>query len=169
VLCPFCAQDNDRVIDSRSSERGEVIRRRRQCLACQKRFTTYERVEKARRLVVVKRDGTRDPFNAEKILAGIQAACGKRPIPEVVKSRIVEEVEEQIYGAFEREVPSATIGELVAARLRDIDPIAYLRYASEYHRFRTLDELTAEIGSLASTPRALPNQRALFEGVDEEA
>ena len=104
VICPYCGQDNDKVIDSRSSEGGLVIRRRRECQDCKRRCTTYERVEKTARLVVVKKDGSRTPFDAQKILAGLQAACGKRPIPEEAKSRLVQEIEEDLHQEFEREV-----------------------------------------------------------------
>lgn len=162
MICPYCGQDNDRVIDSRSADGGGVIRRRRQCLACDKRFTTYERIEKTARLMVVKKDGSRVPFDPSRVLSGIQAACGKRPIPEDAKSTIARDVEEDVHREFDREVPSREIGRRVAARLRDVDQIAYIRYASEYYEFGSLDELAREIVDLQSRPRTLPNQRDLF-------
>jgi transcriptional repressor NrdR len=162
MICPYCGEDHDKVIDSRASDQGYVVRRRRECLACHKRFTTYERVEKTARMMVVKKDGSRVPFNAENVLNGIQAACGKRPIPEDVKRQIVREIEEQLHRDFDREIPSSEIGRRVAARLRDIDPIAYIRYASEYHAFRTLDEFAEELRELQSRVPDLPNQHALF-------
>src|SRR6478735_9049237 len=106
LICPYCNANDDKVIDSRSSEGGRVIRRRRQCLKCNKRFTTYERVEETARLIVIKRDGTRVPFSRENILRGVQAACGKRSVPEEVKERLVEEVEEELHREFDREVDS---------------------------------------------------------------
>jgi transcriptional repressor NrdR len=163
VICPYCRRDNDRVIDSRASEGGAVIRRRRECLDCSKRYTTYERVEKTSRLVVVKKDGSRVPFDSANILQGLQAACGKRPIPEAVKQQLGTDVEEQLHREFDREVPSSEIGRRVAAKLREIDEIAYIRYASEYYRFGTLDEFVHELGELQSRPKSLPNQRDLFE------
>ncbi len=163
MICPYCRQDNDRVIDSRASEGGAVIRRRRECLDCNKRYTTYERVEKTSRLVVVKKDGSRVPFDNENVLHGLQAACGKRPIPEAVKQKLGHDVEEQLHREFDREVPSTEIGRLVAAKLREIDEIAYIRYASEYYRFGTLEEFVEELSDLQSRPKSLPNQRDLFE------
>ena len=162
VICPYCGEDKDKVIDSRASDGGLVIRRRRECLECRRRYTTYERVEKTQRLMVVKKDGTRVPFSGEKILAGVQAACGKRPIAESVKDDLVREIEEQLHRDFDREVPSEEIGRLVAARLREIDGIAYIRYASEYHGFRTLEEFAEELRQLRTHVRNLPNQRELF-------
>ena len=163
MICPYCGQDNDRVIDSRASEGGRVIRRRRECLACSRRYTTYERVEKTARLMVVKKDGSRVPFDVENLLKGLQAACGKRPVSEETKLRIAQETEEQLHREFDREVPSASIGQAVAARLREVDEIAYIRYASEYHDFRTLDEFSEELRELKSRPKNLPNQQGLWE------
>jgi transcriptional repressor NrdR len=162
LICPYCAIDRDKVIDSRASDGGLVIRRRRECLACGKRFTTYERVEKTSRLAVVKRDGRREPFEAQKVLAGIQFASGKRPISEEKKFALVQQIEEELHREFEREVESHEIGRRVAVRLREIDPIAYIRFASEYHNFRTLDDFTDEVSVLKARPPALPNQEPLF-------
>ncbi len=150
------------MIDSRASDGGLVIRRRRECLGCSKRFTTYERVEKTSRLAVVKKDGRRVTFDSEKILASVQAACGKRPISEETKSLVVREVEDEVHREFDREVPSAEIGRRVAERLRKVDQIAYIRYASEYYEFRTLDDFADELSDLKSRPMDLPNQQALF-------
>jgi transcriptional repressor NrdR len=163
VICPFCSTDNDRVIDSRASDGGTAVRRRRECIACGKRFTTYERLERTARLMVVKKDGTRVAFDVENILRGIQAACGKRPVSEEAKAGISHAVEEEIHREFDHEVPSAVIGERVAARLRDVDPIAYVRYAIEYYGLKTLDEVMNEIADLKARPRNLPNQVDLFQ------
>lgn len=163
MICPYCSRDNDKVIDSRSSEGGVVIRRRRECLDCSRRYTTYERVEKTARLVVVKKDGSRAPFDAQKILAGVLAACGKRPIPEEVKTGLVRKTEDELHQEFEREVPSSEIGRRIASKLREIDDIAYIRYASEYYEFRSLDDFSDELSNLKARPRNLPNQTDLFE------
>jgi transcriptional repressor NrdR len=162
MICPYCGFNDDKVIDSRSSEGGSVIRRRRQCLRCQKRFTTYERVEQTTRLMVIKRDGSRVPFNRENIIRGVQAACGKRNIPEEVKERIVDEVEEDLYRDFEREVNSITIGARVMQRLRDVDEVAYIRFASEYLKLGSAGELLAELSALHARPRDVPQQQILF-------
>src|SRR5215210_4132698 len=124
MICPFCTDNDDKVIDSRSSEGGSVIRRRRQCLKCRKRFTTYERVEDTVRLTVIKRDGSRVPFSRDNIFNGIRAACGKRPIAEDAKSRIVDEIEDEVHRVNDREVESQVIGEMVAQKLKDLDDIA---------------------------------------------
>lgn len=162
MICPYCAVDKDKVIDSRASDGGVVVRRRRECLGCGKRFTTYERVEKTSRLAVVKKDGRRVIFDPQKVLSSIQAACGKRPISEEVKARMVQEVEDEVQREFDREVPSAEIGKRVAIKLRGIDQIAYIRYASEYYDFRTLDDFSQELTVLKSRPVDLPNQAPLF-------
>lgn len=162
MICPFCNANEDKVIDSRASEGGRVIRRRRECLACGKRFTTYERIEQAARLAVIKKDGSREPFDAQKVLKGVIAAFGKRPVPEGVKHTLVEEVEEEIHRDFDREAPTHEIGLRVMKRLREIDDVAYLRFASEYHQFSKLDELKQELEQLQSRPKDVKAQQALF-------
>jgi len=151
------------VIDSRASDGGLVIRRRRECVGCAKRFTTYERVEKTSRLAVAKKDGRREPFDPHKVLAGVEAACGKRPISEDAKTRLVQEVEDEMHREFDREAPSSEIGKRVADRLRNLDHVAYIRYASEYYDFRTLEDFQKELTELATRPLDLPNQARLFE------
>ncbi len=162
MICPYCGEDNDKVIDSRASEGGLVVRRRRVCVPCGRRYTTYERVEKATRLVVVKRDTSRMPFDPQNVLRGVQAACGKRPIAENAKLKLVQEVEDELHREFDREVPSSEIGQRVAAKLRVLDQIAYIRYASEYYDFRTLDDFADELRDLRARPKELPNQQQLF-------
>jgi transcriptional repressor NrdR len=162
VNCPYCSANDDKVIDSRSSEGGRVIRRRRQCLKCDKRFTTYERVEQTARLIVIKRDGTRVPFSRENILRGVQAACGKRIISEEVKERLVDEVEEELHREFDREVESRMIGERVMAKLRNVDEVAYIRFASEYLKLSSAGDLMAELHELNSRPRDVKQQQSLF-------
>ncbi len=164
MICPFCQHNDDKVIDSRASEGGKVVRRRRECLKCGKRYTTYERVEETARLVVIKRDGSRVPFGRDNVLKGIVAACGKRPIGEEKKQQIVDEVEEELFREFEREVPSRVIGEKVMARLRNIDEIAYVRYASEYYQFQNVGEFERELKELQQRPREMKDQQRLFGG-----
>ncbi len=162
VRCPYCEKDDDRVLDSRGTDGGRSIRRRRVCLKCDKRFTTYERIERTSRLMVVKRDGARTPFDPEKVLAGIQAACGKRPISEEQKVAIVSELEEELRSQFEREVPSVEIGKRVAVALRGVDKIAYVRYASEYFEFQDLEDLAGEVANLQNMPPEIAEQTDLF-------
>lgn len=162
MQCPFCNADNDKVIDSRASDAGKVIRRRRECLGCERRFTTYERVEQTARLTVVKRDGTRVPFNRENILRGVQSACGKRPISEEVKEGLVSHIDEDLHREFDREVTSQVIGERVMARLREVDEVAYVRFASEYYQFRSIEELKAQLELLNGRVKDVKDQQKLF-------
>jgi len=162
MRCPYCERDKDKVTDSRPSDSGDAIRRRRECLACGKRFTTYERVERTERLMVVKRDGTRVPFDPEKVMRGLAAACGKRPVPADAKERLVREVEEEMHREYEREVPSLAIGKRVADKLRAIDHVAYIRFASEYYQFSSAGEFQREIDDLAERPAPEPGQPDLF-------
>jgi len=165
VLCPFCHVDDDRVIDSRSTENGRTIRRRRVCNGCGKRFTTYERAEALTRLTVIKRDGTRQTFDAQKILHGVETACGKLPVAAEDKARLVEEVEEGLYREFDREVESAEIGRRVADRLRSLHHVAYVRFASEYKQFQDLDQIIDEVREVKELAKAeVPGQARLFEG-----
>jgi transcriptional repressor NrdR len=162
MLCPYCERDVDKVIDSRPSDGGRSIRRRRECKKCNRRFTTFERVEKTSSLMVIKRDGTRVPFDHEKVLKGLQAACGKRPIPEQMKINLVREVEEELIKLFEREVPSKEVGLRIASQLKGIDPIVYIRYASEYFNFQDLEDLSREVSDLQDEPPVFPTQSDLF-------
>jgi transcriptional repressor NrdR len=162
LQCPFCNKDNDKVIDSRASDAGKVIRRRRECLECQRRFTTYERVEQTHRLMVVKRDGTRAPFSRDNILRGVQAACGKRPIAEEVKQRIVDLVEEELHRDYDREVDSRAIGERVMAKLREVDEVSYIRFASEYYRFTKREEIMEQLLELGKRVKDVKEQQKLF-------
>lgn len=163
VICPFCNADNDRVIDSRASEAGRAIRRRRQCEECERRFTTYERVEETNRLVVIKRDGSRVPFKSENILSSVLAACGKRPVTADDKERLVSEVEDEVHREFDREVEASVIGRKVAARLRDLDEIAYVRFASEYEQFRSVGDILETIQQLGDRVKDVKDQQRLFE------
>jgi transcriptional repressor NrdR len=165
MQCPFCSADKDqlKVIDSRTCEGGLAVRRRRQCLHCDKRFTTYERVEEQTRLIVIKRDGQRVPWDRNKILSGLERACFKRSVPQSDLQKLVEEVEEEIFRSFDREVPSQTIGSAVVSRLRQLDQVAYVRFASVYRQFATLEELIDEARQLLEFKRyESPGQGKLF-------
>ena len=163
VLCPRCGNDNDKVIDSRSSEGGAVIRRRRECVDCEMRFTTFEQIRSSDRLMVIKKDGSRVLFNRANVMRGIVAACGKRPVSEDAKEAICEGLEAELHRDFDREVPSLEIGRRTASRLREIDQIAYIRYASEYYAFRDLEELAEEVTQLQSRTQPGPDQNSLFD------
>ena len=165
MRCPFCDAEKEslKVIDSRTCEGGRAIRRRRQCLACNKRFTTYERIEENIRLMVIKKDGSRVPFDRAKILSGLERACYKRPVQEEDMHRIVDKVEEDVHKAYDKEVPSTAIGELVTERLRRLDQVAYVRFASVYRQFKTLDELVQEAKAVIDAQRyEVPGQGRLF-------
>lgn len=151
------------MIDSRASDAGKSIRRRRECLACGRRFTTYERVEQTARVMVVKRDGARQPFDREKIMQGVVSACGKRPIADEIKQRLVDEVDEVVHREFDREVPSQVIGEKVMEKLRDIDEVAYIRFASEYYQFRSVNEIRKQLELLDGRTKDVKQQTKLFE------
>ncbi|MCA9274347.1 MAG: transcriptional repressor NrdR [Phycisphaerales bacterium] len=163
MICPYCEANDDKVIDSRASDGGKVIRRRRECIACQKRFTTYERVEQSTRLLVVKKDGTREPFDREKISGSIHAACGKRKIPAHTLSAMIDEIEEELHRQFEREVETRIIGERVMVRLKDADEVAYIRFASEYYQFRNVDDISRQIQELNARIKDVKNQQSLFK------
>ncbi len=147
MLCPFCGHIEDKVIDSRESKEGNNIRRRRECLACQKRFTTYERIEEIP-FMVVKKDGRRERFDRQKVLNGLLKACEKRPVPIPKLASIVDEVETAMLSEPERELNSTAIGEIVMSRLRELDKIAYVRFASVYRDFQDEEAFFSEIRRL---------------------
>jgi len=144
MKCPYCGVNNDQVVDSRSMNEGEIIRRRRRCHSCQKRFTTYERVEDIR-LMVIKRDKRREPYNRSKIINGIRIACQKRPISEKQIEELAEKVERKIFRLDEREIDSSIIGEEVMKFLRDLDQVAYVRFASVYRQFKDITQFLEEL------------------------
>ncbi|MGF1634159.1 MAG: transcriptional regulator NrdR [Phycisphaerae bacterium] len=164
--CPFCGADKDalKVIDSRTCEAGRSIRRRRECATCLKRFTTYERVEQGpMKLTVVKKDGRRVPWDRQKILTGLERACFKRPVPHEQLVETVDAVEEAAFRRHDREVPSDFVGREVAEKLRMLDQVAYVRFASVYRQFKTLDELVAEARAVIDAQRFDdPEQGRLF-------
>ena len=138
-------EDNDRVVDSRSSDAGRTIRRRRLCLACQRRFTTYEKSQEGIKLTVIKRDQSRVPYDRDKVVAGLEKACYKRPVSAEAIQRIVDKVEEYLFRRFEKEVPSAIIGEQVMRNLRAMDQIAYIRFVSLCRAFDNAAQLMEEV------------------------
>jgi transcriptional repressor NrdR len=148
VRCPFCKEERDKVVDSRSSDAGRVIRRRRQCLACRKRFTTYEKIGESFRLYVVKKDGSRVPYEREKIIAGLRKACYKRAVSAEQIQHIADKVEEDVFRSFDKEVPSTFIGESVMKHLRLVDNVAYIRFASVYRQFEDAGELIEEVSQV---------------------
>ncbi len=163
MRCPFCKEDNDKVIDSRSSEVGRVIRRRRKCLACQKRFTTYERIEESVKLIVIKKDGSRIPFDRNKIIAGVQKACYKRPIPMQQIEQLAEEVEEDTFRLYGQEVKSEFIGEKTIELLEKLDKVAFVRFASVYREFQDVGEFISEVREVMQKPKSTPDQKSLFD------
>jgi transcriptional repressor NrdR len=147
VRCPFCKKDDDKVVDSRSSGQGFVIRRRRKCNSCGRRFTTYERVEKSP-LRVIKKDGSRTDFERGKILEGLKVACRKRPVSTNQLEDIVDELERELNESYDREVPTQAIGERIIEHLRNLDHVAYVRFASVYRNFQDITEFVKEIESI---------------------
>jgi transcriptional repressor NrdR len=144
MQCPYCGQGDSRVIDTRAT--GDSIRRRRECLACHKRFTTYEQVSEA--LLIVKRDGRREPFDRHKLLQGIRIACAKRPIAMTNIERIVDQIEEYVLGLGKAEVRSEVIGQMVLQKLKELDPLAYIRFAIVYMEMEDVEALRRELDRL---------------------
>ena len=144
MRCPYCSLDTDKVVDSRSSKNGQSIRRRRECLKCGQRFTTYEYIEDVS-LVVIKNDGGREPFDRKKLLHGISISCTKRPIESEKLDELVDDVKHELESRYEREVSSHDIGEMVMERLKDIDDVAYVRFASVYRKFSDKSDFLEEL------------------------
>jgi transcriptional repressor NrdR len=156
--CPFCGYFDSKVIDSRDVNDG--IRRRRQCLRCELRFTTYERLQPFS-LMVIKKDGRREEFRREKLLTGVRKACEKRPLPGGAVDKLVDEIEGELYQTGKPEIPGSVIGDMVMAKLKKLDHIAYIRFASVYRRFTDLSDLKQEVDSLVG---AVPTQLTLLPG-----
>jgi transcriptional repressor NrdR len=152
VKCPFCDELEDKVVDSRMAKEGGVIRRRRECLACKRRYTTYERVEESLPMVV-KKDGRREPFDRSKILSGLKKACEKRPISIATIEALTDKIEKHIQEMGETEIQSRTIGEEVMAVLHQLDQVAYVRFASVYREFKDIDQFMDELKALAHERR----------------
>ena len=147
VRCPYCSSEEDKVVDSRMAEEGRAIRRRRECLACTRRYTTFERAEEVP-LLVIKRNGEEEPFEREKITSGLYAAFKNRPVTEAEVEALADDVEEAMRADVRRPVPSAEIGREVLERLRNLDEVAYLRFASVYKDFQELNDFERELGLL---------------------
>lgn len=150
MRCPYCAYSESKVIDSRPTDESNSIRRRRECLSCGKRFTTYETVESLP-LVVVKKDGSRQSFDRNKILNGLLRACEKRPVSLDTLEKAITEIEQQLLNSMEREIPSERIGELVMDQLKEIDQVAYVRFASVYRQFKDIDSFMQELNKLLAS------------------
>ena len=144
MKCPFCGHENTRVIDSRPADENNSIRRRRVCDECEKRFTTYEKVETIP-LIIIKKDNNRETYDRSKIEAGVLRACHKRPISAAQITQLVDEVETEIFNREEKEVPSAVIGELVMAKLKNLEAVAYVRFASVYREFKDINTFMDEL------------------------
>ena len=149
MKCPYCGYNESKVIDSRPAEEGASIRRRRECLACQRRFTTYEIMERLP-LVVVKRDGSRQTFDKNKLIRSMLKACEKRTVALDELERIANEIEQELQNALEREIPTSEVGELVMERLKNLDEVAYVRFASVYRQFRDIQTFRDELNKLLS-------------------
>ena len=149
MKCPFCGYSESKVIDSRPAEEGTTIRRRRECLSCQRRFTTYEIVERMP-LVVIKRDGSRQSFDKMKLINGMLRACEKRPVSLNQLEQIADEIEQDLQSGLEREISTVTIGEMVMSRLKDVDEVAYVRFASVYRSFKDINTFMEELAKLLS-------------------
>ena len=147
MKCPFCNYADSKVVDSRPTDEGTSIRRRRECLHCGKRFTTYETIERLP-LMLVKRDGTREPYDRNKLLSGVMKACEKRPVPQSVLEQLVDTVEQNLFGTLESEVSSKMIGEMVMEQLKEIDEVAYVRFASVYRQFKDINTFMSELKKL---------------------
>ena len=149
MKCPVCGFEESKVIDSRPANDGSSIRRRRECLECQKRFTTYENIETAP-LIIVKRDKSREKFDRNKVLTSIMSACDKRQISRTDMERIVNDIEQQLQNSLQNEIPSSYVGELVMAALKKIDEVAYIRFASVYRKFKDINDFINELQKLQS-------------------
>ena len=147
MKCPFCGYEESKVIDSRPTDEGEKIRRRRECISCANRFTTYEIIESVP-IMIIKKDKSRESFNREKLLKGMVRACEKRPVPIDTLEKIVDEIEAEIQNSLDREITSDKIGELVMDKLKDVDEVAYVRFASVYRQFKDINTFMSELKKL---------------------
>ena len=147
MKCPYCGADSTRVIDSRPADENSSIRRRRQCETCGRRFTTYEKLE-TMPLMVIKKDDSREPYDRAKMEAGIICSCHKRPVSTEQIKRVIDEIENELFNSEEKEIPTSVIGEKVMRKLKDLDEVAYVRFASVYREFKDVDTFVEEIGKL---------------------
>ncbi|MFP6621118.1 MAG: transcriptional regulator NrdR [Pirellulaceae bacterium] len=155
MRCPFCQTDNDRVLDSRSSEEGYAIRRRRECMQCKRRYTTYERLEELA-IKVVKKDGAREPFSRDKIRRGLEHACWKRPLSDDQIDNVVAEIESDVYANFESEIETKQLGGMVMEHLGRLDQVAYVRFASVYREFKDVHDFVEELEPILKNQRDNP-------------
>jgi transcriptional repressor NrdR len=155
MRCPFCSATEDKVVDTRPSDNDQIIRRRRECVGCTRRFTTYERIDEVMPLIV-KKDGRREPFDRAKLRSGLKKACEKRPVAIETLEATLDQIERSLQEGGEKEVPSSRIGDQMLARLRDIDEVAYVRFASVYLPFKDASELMNEIQRLVSSKGRSP-------------
>ncbi len=144
MKCRYCLSTESKVVDSRPTEDGTAIRRRRECINCGRRFTTYEKIEEIP-IMVIKKDGSREPFDGNKIRSGIVKACEKRPVSSVDIDKLVDDVEREVFNSLEQEIRSENIGEMVMQRLKDLDEVAYVRFASVYRQFKDINTFMAEL------------------------
>jgi len=147
MKCPFCGYSESKVVDSRPAEEGATIRRRRECLSCQKRFTTYEIMERLP-LIVVKKDGSRQTFDKQKLINGMLRACEKRPVPIADLQKVADEIEQDLQNSLEREITTTEVGEMVMGGLKSLDEVAYVRFASVYRQFRDINTFMDELNKL---------------------
>ena len=152
MKCPYCSEIDNKVVDSRMTKEGNSVRRRRECLACKDRFTTYERVE-ALPLVLIKKDGRRETFDRTKVLVGMQKACQKRNISINTLEEFVDELERELQEMGEKEIPSSEVGERIMTKLHELDDVAYVRFASVYREFKDINDFMSELKDLLDTPR----------------
>lgn len=163
MRCPFCKEDKDKVVDSRSSDVGRIVRRRRHCLGCDRRFTTYEKIGESFKLSVVKKDNSRVPYDRGKVTDGLQKACYKRQVSAEQIQQIADKVEEDIFLNFDKEVLSSFIGESVMKHLRGVDKVAYIRFASVYREFKDAEEFIDAVSQAVEESQHV-GQPKLFEG-----
>jgi transcriptional repressor NrdR len=152
MKCPFCAHLEDKVVDSREGKDGQVIRRRRECLKCERRFTSYERIDEIA-LMVVKKDERREPYDRNKVLGGLRRACEKRPVSPQALEKIADRIEQILQESPEREIPTRVVGETVMEALRDLDTVAYVRFASVYRQFQDVDQFMRELKGILEQRR----------------
>jgi transcriptional repressor NrdR len=155
MRCPFCSASEDKVVDTRPSDNDQIIRRRRECVGCSRRFTTYERIEEVLPLII-KKDGRREPYDRAKLRAGLKKACQKRPVPIETLEKTLDQIERSLQEMGDKEVPSTKIGDAVLAKLREIDEVAYVRFASVYLSFKDAAELMNEVQRLMRSKNETP-------------
>ncbi|HTL47443.1 MAG TPA: transcriptional regulator NrdR [Verrucomicrobiae bacterium] len=155
MRCPFCKHENDKVIDSRTADEGLAIRRRRECVNCNRRYTTYERLEEIS-LYLIKKDQRREPYDRKKALDGVMKACGKRPVSLADQEKIIDDMEKFLHEKYEKEVPSSAVGEFIMKRLAKVDQVAYVRFASVYREFQDVSHFMKELKSLLAKGERQP-------------